>query len=77
MPMLRLEQWHSGRDYRVVVFDAKVHMAYERCPLRVHGDGISCISSLFEEKKSTLRMVGRDITLIALDDRITHHLQRR
>lgn len=38
-PMIRLERYHVGRDYRVVVLDGRVRIAYERSPMRVIGDG--------------------------------------
>lgn len=73
-PMLRLERWHMGRDYRIVILDGRVRVAYERIPLTVVGDGVLTIKELFDQKKCQFCFEGRDIALDLSDDRIAHKL---
>jgi D-alanine-D-alanine ligase-like ATP-grasp enzyme len=49
-----VQEYVSGIDYRILVFNNIVYFAYQRLPLNVVGDGSSTVSQLLEEKKNML-----------------------
>jgi D-alanine-D-alanine ligase-like ATP-grasp enzyme len=59
-----------GHDYRLVVMDKKVILAYKRTPLNVVGDGKSTIKELFIMKQKDFISCGRDIKIGVNDSRI-------
>ncbi|MBW4645584.1 MAG: cyanophycin synthetase [Goleter apudmare HA4340-LM2] len=72
-----VERFHSGNDYRVVVLDEEVVVAYQRTPLLVVGDGKSSIIQLLQQKQETFFKTGRKITIDFDDFRIKRKLQRQ
>lgn len=76
-PVLIVERFYEGRDYRIVVLDDEVISAYERIPLCVTGDGRSTIRRLLEQKQLAFIADGRD-TILDMDEfRMTDKLRRQ
>ncbi|MGB1287107.1 MAG: cyanophycin synthetase [Aggregatilineales bacterium] len=61
-------------DYRVIVFDGQVHIAYQRIPLHVTGDGKHTIRDLLENAQETFRAQGRKTYIDPDDPRISKKL---
>ncbi len=74
--ILRIEPWIAGRDYRLLVLDGQVRLAYERRPLAVTGDGASPLSRLVGDRLEALRRHHRGAKLGPGDPRITGCLER-
>ena len=53
-PIMRIERFYPGRDYRLVVLNGEVAAAYERAPLSATGDGTHTIGELLAQKKLEL-----------------------
>ncbi|MBT0959308.1 ATP-dependent carboxylate-amine ligase [Alphaproteobacteria bacterium KMM 3653] len=70
----RVEQAIPGRDYRVLVLDGEVALAYERLPFTVTGDGTTPLSGLLAEALQGLSRERRGCKLSADDPRIARHL---
>lgn len=66
----------QGKDYRILVLDDHVVLAYERIPLNVVGNGRSSIRMLFESKKKSLAAAGRETEVSVDDPRIKMKLVR-
>jgi D-alanine-D-alanine ligase-like ATP-grasp enzyme len=76
-PVMLVQKYHPGLDYRIVVLDKEVISAYQRIPLFVIGNGRSNVMSLLREKQKTFARTERD-TEIELDDfRIVEKLRRQ
>jgi len=76
-PVMLVQKYHAGLDYRIVVLDKEIISAYQRIPLFVTGNGRSNVLSLLREKQKTFARTGRD-TEIELDDfRIVEKLKRQ
>lgn len=76
-PVLLIEEYCPGNDYRIVVLDNQVISAYQRIPLNIIGDGKSTIKKLLEKKQKYFARTGRD-TIIKLDDfRLIMNLKQR
>lgn len=76
-PVMLVQKYQTGLDYRIVVLDKEVISAYQRIPLFVIGNGRSNVMSLLREKQKTFARDGRD-TQIELDDfRIVEKLKRQ
>ncbi|MDO8493561.1 MAG: ATP-grasp domain-containing protein [bacterium] len=69
-----IEEYIAGADYRLVVLNNEVMMAYQRLPLAVVGDGIDNIATLFDKKKTKLQNMGRKIPIEISDERIGSRL---
>ena len=54
-----VQEFVSGSDYRLLVFDGKVRFAYRRTPLAVVGDGTSTIEQLVYEKQEAIRKIAK------------------
>ena len=52
-----------GKDYRIVVLDGEIEMAYERVPLNVIGNGVDSISTLLTNKQETHAKPSSDARL--------------
>lgn len=72
-----VQQYVSGRDYRLVVLDEKVISAYERIPLNVVGDGTTSITGLLKAKQKEFRRTHRDTTINQADPRIANKLKEQ
>lgn len=71
-----VERFHAGNDYRILVLDEEVIIAYQRIPLFILGDGKSTVWELLQRKQLLLNKNGRKI--IDLEDfRINKKLQRQ
>lgn len=76
-PVMLVQKYHAGFDYRIVVLDKEVISAYQRVPLFVIGNGRSTIMNLLLQKQKYFGKTGRD-TEIELDDfRIVEKLKRQ
>lgn len=76
-PVMLVQRYYAGFDYRIVVLDDEVISAYQRIPLFVIGDGRSNILRLAVQKQRHFKRTGRD-TEIDLDDfRIKQKLRRQ
>ena len=76
-PVMLVQKYHAGFDYRIVVLDKEVISAYQRIPLFVIGNGRSSVMSLLIQKQKTFVRTGRD-TEIELDDfRIVEKLRQQ
>lgn len=64
----------TGTEYRVVVLNGRVLVAYARHPLRVIGDGTRDIAALLAEAQSDLLSQGRRIRFDILEPQVTAHL---
>ncbi|QIR39907.1 cyanophycin synthetase [Tolypothrix sp. PCC 7910] len=75
-PGFIVERFHVGNDYRIVVLDQEVMIAYQRIPLFIVGDGESNILELLHQKKAILNQNYRKI--IDFEDfRIAQKLKRQ
>ena len=72
-----VERFHTGSDYRVVVFDGEIISAYTRIPLNVVWNGKSTIDELLTEKQSQFIESGRDTIIDRNDSRISVKLQKQ
>ena len=72
-----VERFHTGRDYRVVIFDGEVISAYTRIPLNVIGDGTSTIDTLLSTKQAEFIRAGRDTIIHRQDPRISTKLDKQ
>lgn len=71
-----VERFHLGNDYRIVVLDEKVFIAYQRIPLFIIGDAKSSVWELLQKKQAILNKSGRRV--IDFEDfRIKKKLQRQ
>ncbi|MEM8686972.1 MAG: ATP-dependent carboxylate-amine ligase [Pseudomonadota bacterium] len=64
----------AGDDYRIVVLDGEVVLAYQRVPLTVTGTGSATIGALLEERAEALAASGRQAIAAAEDPRVQAHL---
>ena len=72
--ILRIEPCIPGRDYRVLVLDGDVVLAYERIPLSVTGDGTTPLGDLIDAALATLRKRHRGSKIAADDPRVLRRL---
>jgi D-alanine-D-alanine ligase-like ATP-grasp enzyme len=71
-----VEKFHLGNDYRIVVLDQEVIIAYQRIPLFVVGDDKSSVWELLQKKQFLLNKHGRKV--IDFEDfRIKKKLRRQ
>lgn len=71
-----VQRLYTGNDYRVVVFDGRVYLAYQRIPLTIVGDGHSRLETLLDNYWKNLAQPGRVITAVRDDKLIEANLQR-
>ena len=76
-PVMLVQKFHEGFDYRIVVLDREVVSAYQRIPLFVIGDGKSSIETLLLRKQKRLKEIGRNTQIQVDDFRISQKLQRQ
>lgn len=76
-PVMIIEKFYTGNDYRVVVFDGQLISAYMRIPLSITGDGKSTISQLIEEKEVDLQSKWRNILIDKSDTRMLIKLEKQ
>ncbi|SFC36396.1 hypothetical protein [Tropicimonas isoalkanivorans] len=74
---LRIEAQVPGRDYRLLVLDGTVLLAYERLPFAITGDGERTIAELLSDALATLATTRRGPRVVADDPRITRCLASR
>ncbi|MDV7144206.1 ATP-dependent carboxylate-amine ligase [Tropicimonas sp. TH_r6] len=74
--ILRVEPLIAGRDYRLLVLDGRLRLAYERRPLAVTGDGCSPLSLLMNNRLEDLARQHRGAKLLPDDPRILSCLTR-
>ncbi len=72
-----VERFHTGSDYRVVVFDGEIISAYTRIPLNVAGNGKNTIDELLIEKQTLFTESGRDTIIDRNDSRISAKLKKQ
>ncbi|NDR57325.1 cyanophycin synthetase [Aliiruegeria sabulilitoris] len=68
--VLRVERRVPGRDYRLLVLDGRVLLAYERVPLSVKGDGSTPLAQLVDVVLAELRARHRGAKISADDPRL-------
>ena len=76
-PVMLVERFHAGTDYRVVVFDNEIISAYVRVPLSVVGDGTSTIDELITALQETFVRAGRNTIIRREDPRIPKKLAQQ
>jgi len=77
VPVMLVQKYYAGFDYRIVVLDREVISAYQRVPLFITGNGRSTVMNLLLQKQKYFGKTGRD-TDIELDDfRIVEKLKRQ
>ncbi|HBB97660.1 MAG TPA: cyanophycin synthetase [Blastocatellia bacterium] len=69
-PVMLVQRFYSGNDYRLVVLDNEVISAYQRTALFVVGDGKSTVTELLKLKQRNFVKLGRDTEIDADDFRI-------
>lgn len=74
---VRVEQAVPGHDYRILVLDGAVRIAYRRDPFSVTGDGHSTIDQLLQTALALLAKQHRGAKLPASDPRIDAALSRQ
>jgi D-alanine-D-alanine ligase-like ATP-grasp enzyme len=72
-----VQDYVKGHDYRIVVLDDEVVMAYERIPLSVIGDGRSSIKTLLKVKAAEFKGSSKDVRIVPNDPRILQKLARQ
>lgn len=74
-PVLLVQRFYSGNDYRIVVFDDQVMAAYQRIPVSVVGTGQATIAELLQSKLVDLAQQQRKVKLDPSDPRIVAKLE--
>ncbi len=69
-----IEEYIPGNDYRIVVLDDEVVMAYQRVPSSVIGTGKDTIVELFTSRSEELKKIGRPLSINIDDQRIQERL---
>jgi len=75
-PVMLVEKWQEGRDFRIVVLDDRVISAYERVPFHVEGDGVGTIRELVGERLAHFEKTGRGALLDPRDGRVEQVIKR-
>lgn len=52
--VMLVQEFVTGNDFRIVVFNNKVYCAYQRVPLHIEGNGMDTIAQLLIKKKQQL-----------------------
>ncbi|MBI3633059.1 MAG: cyanophycin synthetase [Candidatus Vogelbacteria bacterium] len=73
--IILLEEFIQGNDYRLVVLDNELVMAYQRLPIRLEGNGTNTIEELLSLRLEELRANGRHVSLLINDERIKERLK--
>ncbi len=60
-----VQRLYQGQDYRVVVLDGEVKIAYHRMPLGVTGDGTNTAAALMQARVAEIRASGISPSLVA------------
>jgi D-alanine-D-alanine ligase-like ATP-grasp enzyme len=76
-PVMVIEEFQSGNDYRIVVLDDEVISAYQRIPLNVLGNGKNSIAELLIQKQDAFTRIGREEEIDTSDERIQTVLKRK
>lgn len=77
-PVLLVEEFRPGRDFRIVVLGDDIISAYERLAFAVTGDGVHSIDALIAGAQDSLPSQGRPNSEILPDDvRIDLNLRSR
>lgn len=63
-----------GEEYRIVVVQGEIQLAYYRRPLSVVGDGVATIQHLVDRQNRWLQKRGRHTNLKSNSDKIKMHL---
>ncbi|NNF78848.1 MAG: ATP-dependent carboxylate-amine ligase [Rhizobiales bacterium] len=63
-----------GDDFRIVVLDGEVLLAYQRLPLTVTGNGRGTIAELLAQRAQELSAAGRQAVALVDDPRVAAHL---
>lgn len=71
-----VQQYHPGQDYRIVVFEDDIIMAYLRVPPSIVGDGVSTVKELVDSCQEQISRRGRDARIDIADDRVRLNLKR-
>ncbi|SNS21140.1 hypothetical protein [Tropicimonas sediminicola] len=71
---LRLEAHVRGRDYRLLVLEDRVPIAYERLPLSITGDGRRSVSALIADTLARIAASHRGAKVAADDSRLLRRL---
>lgn len=74
---LRIEARVAGRDYRLLVLENEVILAYERRPFSVTGDGIRQVSELLADALAVLAASRRGSRIAPDDPRLLRSLASR
>jgi len=72
-----VERFHTGSDYRVVIFDGEVISAYTRIPLNIVGNGKSTVDELLNQKQAEFIEAWRDTIIEKNDSRMTTKLEKQ
>lgn len=73
-PMFLVQRLARGTEYRIVVFDGAVRLAYRKAPFKVTGDGVRTVQDLVLERAQALRAGGTHAELEVDDPRIDSYL---
>ncbi len=76
-PVMLVQRFYAGNDYRIVVLDNEVISAYQRIPLFVIGNGKSSIAELVVQKQEDFVSTERDTEIDLSDFRIMRKLKRQ
>lgn len=57
-PVIIVEKYYTGEDFRIIVFNNRVFAAYKRTPLTIVGTGTKTIKTLIEEAKTKIETSG-------------------
>ena len=76
-PVMLVQRFHEGLDYRIVVLDNEIISAYQRIPLFVIGDGKSTVMELMLRKQKSFVKTGRDTEIEPSDFRIEQKLKQQ
>lgn len=72
--MFLVQRYVRGTEYRVVVLDDEVKLAYQKAPFRVVGDGTRTCQELIQERISALLAQGYGVSIQPGDNRIDSFL---
>ncbi|MBM3274506.1 MAG: hypothetical protein FJZ00_05105 [Candidatus Sericytochromatia bacterium] len=73
-PMFLIQRLALGTEYRVVVLDEEVRLAYKKAPFRIHGDGERTCGELIAARFAEVAAAGRQVAVRPDDSRFDSFL---
>ena len=75
-PVMLVQKYYAGKDYRFVIFNKKLYACYQKIPLSIVGNGYSNVLELINDKKFQLEKLKRNFNLDVYKDQVLMVLSR-